>query len=255
MPGAGPWVLATIILESGPIFRFPRIGSYLSYAGVTKGIHDSAEKSEKKGNNPHSHRILKHAYRTMGISLLAMVIRAEKMNQNIPFQQCHPLIEYARKIYLSPILNGKKANKIAAKAVRIVYGILKSAKSYDCLHEQKQIASLDGQQDKYALVVRYSMLDNQINILRTSYQTIVENNNLTEEPYITELLGCCRNILTCWNSKSFLSELRKEANSIRTTKRHRMTWANNKKDSTKKVKVLRKTKRKKTMVADKEEKD
>ena len=133
-------------------------------------------------------------------------------------------------------------------------GILKSNKSYDCLYEQKQIAS-DGQQDKIARVVRHSMMDNQIDLLRTSYQTIVEKNNLLDEPYMTELLDCCKSVLACWNSKLFLSELRKEANSVRTIKRHAKASACNQKKSKKKAIVLRKGERKNSMLNNKEEKD
>ena len=253
MPGAGTWILATIILESGPISRFPRVGSYLSYVGVTKGIHESANKSKKKGNNPHSHRILKHAYRTMGISLLGMVIRAERADDNIIFQKCHPLIEYARRINMLPILNGQKANKIAAKAARIVYGILKSKKSYDCLHERKQTTSLVSHQDKFARVVRHSMMESQIDLLRTSYQTIVEKNGLLEEPYMVKLLACCKKVISLWDSAPLLSELRKNANSIRTVKRHAKASVCNRKKSISKVKALRINERKNAIQGGKEE--
>lgn len=35
--GTGAWSLATILLESGPVNRFHRIGQYLSYAGISNG--------------------------------------------------------------------------------------------------------------------------------------------------------------------------------------------------------------------------
>ncbi len=219
LPGAGTWVLATIVLETGPISRFPRVGSYLSYVGVTKGIHESANVSKKKGNNPHSHRILKQAYRTIGIALLGMVIKAEKRNENPIFQQCHPIIQYARRINHLNILNGQKANKIAAKAARIVYGILKSEKSYNCYNEKRQDNAIMIQNEEVTQMVRHSVMDKQILLLKTSYQTIALRSSLVEDPYIEELITCCKNVVSHWDSKPLLLKLRKKSKILRKIKR------------------------------------
>ena len=156
------------MLETGPINRFPTVGAYLSYAGVTKGIEQSAEINVKKGNNPHSHRILKQAYRTLGITILVSIRRTEKKNIDDPFKQCHPLLEYAKKVNAKQIPNGKKANKIAAKAARIVYGILKSEKPYDNNHEESYSQEQQELREKNKLVVRYSAFQRQIALLKTT---------------------------------------------------------------------------------------
>jgi Transposase IS116/IS110/IS902 family/Transposase len=218
LPGIGEWTLATILLETGPISRFPTVGAYLSYAGVTKGIEDSGEKSVKKGNNPHSHRILKQAYRTIGISLLGLAIRAEKGLINVDFQLCHPLIKYAQKINAKQILNGKKSNKIAAKAARIVYGILKSGRPYDNCHEANQCQERQIWEDKNKLVVRYSAFQRQIALLKTSYEEIAERSTLTDEPFMVDILTMCETIFRQFNREQHLHSLRKYSKEIRKLK-------------------------------------
>jgi transposase len=218
LPGMGEWTLATILLETGPINRFPTVGAYLSYAGVTKGIADSGEKSVKKGNNPHSHRILKQAYRTIGIILLGLAIRADKGQVNDDFQHCHPLIKYAQKICAKQILNGKKANKIAAKAARIVYGILKSGRPYNNCHEENQFQERQICEDKNKLVVRYSAFQRQIALLKTSYEEIAERSTLIDEPFMADILTMCETIFRQFNREQHLHSLRKYSKEIRKVK-------------------------------------
>lgn len=236
IPGMGEWTLATILLETGPISRFPTVGAYLSYAGVTKGIEQSAEKTVKKGNNPHSHRILKQAYRTIGIAILGTVIRAKNGTANDTFQQCHPILQYAKKVNDKQILNGKKANKIAAKAARIVYGILKSGSSYDTYHEEARSHEQQIWKEKNKLVMRYSAFQRQIALLKTTYKEIAEKSTLAEEPFMEEILTQCEIICKTFDRESHLRTLRDNSKEIRTSKmRNPATISRKKRTSKKKV--------------------
>ena len=218
IPGMGEWTLTTILLETGPINRFPTVGAYLSYAGVTRGIEQSAEKSVKKGNNPHSHRILKQAYRTMGITILGTTIRAEKGITDNTFQQYHPILQYAKKVNAKQISNGKKANKIAAKAARIIYGILKSGSPYDACHEESQSQEQEAWKEKNKLVVRYSAFQRQIALLKTTYEEIAEKSTLDEEPFMEDILTRCETIFKHFNREPYLRTLRDHSREIRTSK-------------------------------------
>jgi transposase len=239
IPGMGEWSLATILLETGPISRFPTVGAYLSYAGVTRGIEESAEKNVRKGNNPHSHRILKQAYRTIGMAILGATIRAEKGITDDTFQQCHPLLEYAKKIEATQILNGKKANKIAAKAARIVYGILKSENPYDTRHEKVQSQEQQVWNEKNKLMVRYSAFQRQIALLKTTYEEIAEKSTLVEEPFIEDILTRCESIFEHLNREPHLKSLRNFSREIRMIKMQKPVVHSRKKKTSRKIHLKR----------------
>jgi len=239
IPGMDEWTLATILLETGPISRFPTVGAYLSYAGVTKGIEQSAKKSVKKGNNPHSHRILKQAYRTMGMAILGTTIRAENGTADDTFQQCHPLLEYAKKINANQISNGKKANKILAKAARIIYGILKSGNPYDTCHEEARSQEQKVWKEKNKLVVRYSAFQRQIALLKTTYEEIAEKSTLVEEPFMEEILSKCKTIFEHFDRNLHLETLRNYSKQIRKSKMQKTMAQSQKKKTSRKI-VLKK---------------
>lgn len=239
IPGMGNWALTTILLETGPISRFPRVGAYLSYAGVTRGVAQSADVNIKMGNNPHSHRILKQAYRTMGISLLGMVIRADKKENGGLFLECHPLIEYARKINQKFIQNGQKANKIAAKCARIVYGILRTKKPYDNAHEEKWTQEQYVWRTKHKLVVRYSAFEKQIKLLKRDYEEIAKESSLAEEPFAKEFINRCKALFKNFERETILGTLKIESKNIRALKKPYKVLCPQKKKTSKKQALKR----------------
>ena len=242
IPGMGAWTLPTILLETGPISRFPTVGAYLSYAGVTRGIEQSAEKTVVKGNNPHSHRILKQAYRRVGIAIYGTIIRGENGTVDDTFHQCHPLLEYAKKLNAKQILPGKKINKIAAKTARIVYGILKSGTAYDTCHEEAQSQEHQVWKEENKLVVRYSAFQRQIALLKTTYEEIAEKSTLVEEPFMKEILLRCERLFKQFDREPQLRTLRNYSKEIRASKILNATASSRMKKSSKKKIVLRKRK-------------
>lgn len=62
MPGVGPILGQTILLETGPIERFPAVGNYTSYARCTPAKRLSNGKQKGEGNRKNGNRYLALAF-------------------------------------------------------------------------------------------------------------------------------------------------------------------------------------------------
>lgn len=62
VPGIGRILAMTIMLETGPIGRFPGPGNYASYSRAVKAEHSSNERKKGKGNSKSGNRYLAWAY-------------------------------------------------------------------------------------------------------------------------------------------------------------------------------------------------
>ena len=62
VPGIGPVLARTILLETGPISRFKEAGNYASYCRTVKSIHTSNNKKKGEGNQKCGNRYLAWAY-------------------------------------------------------------------------------------------------------------------------------------------------------------------------------------------------
>lgn len=62
VPGIGPVLARTILLETGPISRFKDAGNYASYCRTVRSIHTSNEKKKGEGNSKCGNRYLAWAY-------------------------------------------------------------------------------------------------------------------------------------------------------------------------------------------------
>lgn len=62
VPGIGPVLARTILLETGPVSRFKEAGNYASYCRTVRSIHTSNEKKKGEGNSKCGNRYLAWAY-------------------------------------------------------------------------------------------------------------------------------------------------------------------------------------------------
>jgi len=62
LPGVGEILGLTILLETGPISRFPAVGNYVSYCRKAESTWKSAEKVKGKGNIKNGNRYLSWAF-------------------------------------------------------------------------------------------------------------------------------------------------------------------------------------------------
>jgi transposase len=62
LPGIGKILGLTIMLETGPISRFPEVGNYVSYCRKAESIWTSSERVKGKGNTKNGNRYLAWAY-------------------------------------------------------------------------------------------------------------------------------------------------------------------------------------------------
>lgn len=62
VPGVGKILALTIMLETGPISRFPKVGNYVSYCRKVSSAWLSNEKKKGKGNEKNGNRYLAWAY-------------------------------------------------------------------------------------------------------------------------------------------------------------------------------------------------
>jgi transposase len=62
LPGVGTILALTIMLETGPISRFAKVGNYVSYARKVSSKWTSNDKSKGKGNKKNGNRYLAWAY-------------------------------------------------------------------------------------------------------------------------------------------------------------------------------------------------
>ena len=62
VPGIGPVLARTILLETGPITRFRHAGNYASYCRAVKSIHTSNDKKKGEGNGKCGNKYLAWAF-------------------------------------------------------------------------------------------------------------------------------------------------------------------------------------------------
>jgi transposase len=62
LPGVGKILGATILLETGPITRFPAVGNYVSYCRKAETVWTSSDKVKGKGNRKNGNRYLAWAF-------------------------------------------------------------------------------------------------------------------------------------------------------------------------------------------------
>jgi transposase len=62
LPGVGKILGLTILLETGPIGRFPAVGNYVSHCRKAESTWKSAEKVKGKGNIKNGNRYLSWAF-------------------------------------------------------------------------------------------------------------------------------------------------------------------------------------------------
>lgn len=114
-PGIGKILAMTILLETGPIERFPKVGNYSSYARCVPSDKISNGKSKGKGNAKNGNRYL----------AMAFVEAAHYATIWNP----HIKRVYQRKLRKVPIMVAKKA--IANKLTRACYHMLKDSTVFD----------------------------------------------------------------------------------------------------------------------------
>ena len=62
VPGIGPVLARTILLETGPIARFPHAGNYASYCRAVRSVHTSNDRKKGVGNDKCGNKYLAWAY-------------------------------------------------------------------------------------------------------------------------------------------------------------------------------------------------
>lgn len=115
IPGVGKILAMTILLETGPIERFPRVGNYSSYARCVPSDKVSNGKSKGKGNTKNGNRYLAMAF-------VEAAHYASIWNTDIKRA-------YQRRLKKSPTMVAKKA--IANKLTRACYHMLKEKTMFD----------------------------------------------------------------------------------------------------------------------------
>jgi len=214
LPGFGLWVILTVILETGPIKRFPNIAAYLSYCGISKGMAESAKIEEKKGPNPHSCRLLKRAFRTVGFTILNSLQRTKDQQSLL----IHPLYQYAAQVQAKPMKNGQRAQKVAAKAARIVYHLLIQNTDYDPTYEHHKSLSPSeiAHVKENKLLVRYSYYNTLLMKLTHNYADIFSQSGLDKEPEFQKILTQFDQLLNILPRDRFCEVLRQRTKQIRT---------------------------------------
>lgn len=114
-PGIGKILGMTILLETGPIERFPGVGHYSSYARCVPSDRISNGKSKGKGNTRNGNRYLAMAFNEAAHY-------ATIWDDTI---KCY----YQRKLKKAPVMVAKKA--VANKLTRACYYMLKEKTMFD----------------------------------------------------------------------------------------------------------------------------
>lgn len=104
LPGVGRVLGLTILLETGPIGRFPAVGNYVSYCRKAESIWKSSEKVKGRGNRKNGNRYLSWAF-------------AEAAEHARMFDSASRNF-YIRKLHErnSPVAHAALANKLARAA-------------------------------------------------------------------------------------------------------------------------------------------
>lgn len=114
-PGIGKILAMTILLETGPIDRFPDVGNYSSYARCVPSDKISNGKSKGKGNTKNGNRYL-------GMAYIEAAHYATIWDDTIKRY-------YQRKSKKVPLMVAKKA--VANKLTRACYHMLKEHTMFD----------------------------------------------------------------------------------------------------------------------------
>ncbi len=204
--GTGAWSLATILLESGPVNRFHRIGQYLSYAGISNGKDQSAEKDVKKKPNPFSNHMLKAAFKTVAFGLLKQV-NLQRADPAALANDC--LLAYAARVMArGELSNGKKANKVAAKVARVTYAILKSGKPYDPSYERDRSPAQSGpSKPRNKPLRRVKFLEKTLALCKARAQFLFEESHLTGTKEARDWLQKVNDVLAGLNEAGIVRTL------------------------------------------------
>jgi transposase len=108
LPGVGKILGLTIVLETGPIARFPEVGNYVSYCRKAESIWKSSERVKGKGNTKNGNRYLAWAFSEAA----EHARRFDAASRNF----------YNRKLHErnSPVAHNALANKLARAAYYIM---------------------------------------------------------------------------------------------------------------------------------------
>jgi transposase len=115
MPGIGQALATTILLETGPIDRFPGVGNYASYARCVDSVHTSNRKKKGEGNTKNGNKYLAWAFVEAANFAQRFCPEAKRF--------------YERKKAKTNKIVATKA--LAHKLARACYHILKEGKPFD----------------------------------------------------------------------------------------------------------------------------
>lgn len=115
VPGIGPALSTTILLETGPIDRFAGVGNYASYARCVDSVHTSNRKKKGEGNVKNGNKYLAWAF----------VEAANFARRTCPEAKRF----YERKKARTNTIVATKA--LAHKLARACYHILKEGRPFD----------------------------------------------------------------------------------------------------------------------------
>jgi transposase len=108
LPGVGKILGTTILLETGPITRFPAVGNYVSYCRKAETVWTSSERVKGKGNRKNGNRYLAWAFSEAA----EHARRFDTASRNF----------YNRKLHErnNPVAHNALANKLARAAYYIM---------------------------------------------------------------------------------------------------------------------------------------
>jgi transposase len=108
LPGVGKILGLTILLETGPIGRFPAVGNYVSYCRKAESTWKSSEKVKGRGNRKNGNRYLSWAFAEAAEHARMLDAASRKF--------------YTRKLHErnSPVAHAALANKLSRAAYYIM---------------------------------------------------------------------------------------------------------------------------------------
>lgn len=115
VPGIGQTLGSIILLETGPIDRFARVGNYASYARCVDSVHKSNNKKKGEGNTKNGNKYLAWAFVEAAHGALRFCPEAKRF--------------YERKKARTKAVVATKA--LAHKLARACYHILKEGQPFD----------------------------------------------------------------------------------------------------------------------------